>query len=158
MSVFPVIAITEPVFSEKLFANATALSRFSSVKQSAISASTPFAEPVPSANVLISEMLPRITEKCMLSRSLNAVSVLKCDAPTPTGSKTTGWQSSLAFLPAASIEEIVRELSVPMFMQSPSHADVISAASLSSSAIIGDAPHAKSIFAQSLTVTKFVIL
>ena len=48
---------------------------------------------------------------------------------------------------------IVRLLSVPMLILRPAHTLVISATSALSSAMIGDAPHASTIFAQSLTVT-----
>ena len=86
-------------------------------------------------------------------RSRRAVSVRSRDAPAPTGSRTTGCPSSFALLPAMSIDSTVRLLSVPMFIFRPPHIDVISAASSLSSAIIGDAPQAMTMFAQSFTVT-----
>ena len=90
MSIAPVMAMTAPVFSAKALANATALSRFSSLTLSATSASTPLVVPLPEARVLTSEMLPRMTVNLTSSRSFCAVSVLSFDAPAPTGSSTTG--------------------------------------------------------------------
>ena len=101
----------------------------------------------------ISEILPRITVNLTSSRSFNAVFVLSADAPAPTGSRTAGWLRLFAFLPAANIDGIVLELSVPIFILSPPQIEVISSASPISSDIMGEPPHASKILAQSFTVT-----
>ena len=152
-SIAPVIAIIAPVFLENSCAKRTTSLIFSFVTLSAIFASTPFVVPLPKASVLISEIFPRITENWISSKSFRAVCVLSVEAPTPTGSKTTGWWSSLAFFPAISMDSIVRELSVPILILRPVQMEVISATSSWSSAIIGEAPQARTTLAQSLTVT-----
>ena len=82
----PVMAIILPDFLAKSFINLIPSSRFSSVTVSAISASTPLVLPLPSANVLISEILPRITSNFNCSINFIAVLVLSSLAPAPTGS------------------------------------------------------------------------
>ena len=153
MSIAPVIAITAPVSRANAFANLTASARFASVTLSATSASTPLVVPLPEAMVFISEMFPRMTENFTSRTRPSAVSVRRLDAPAPTGSRTTGCPSSFALLPAMCIDSIVRLFSVPILILRPEHTLVISATSALSSAMIGDAPHASAIFAQSLTVT-----
>ena len=149
----PVIAITAPASFANAFANATASSRFSFVTRSAISASTPFVVPVPTASVLISEIFPRTTANFTSLKSVFAVSVLSVEAPTPTGSSTVGWPSSFARFPAIFMDSIVRLFKVPILILRPAQIVWISATSSASSAMIGDAPQARTIFAQSLTVT-----
>ena len=153
ISIAPVTATTAPVLAEKSFTNWHTLSRFSSATTSAESASTPFVVPLPAARVFISEIFPRMTANLTSFKSFKAVSVLSFEAPAPTGSRTTGSPSPLAFFPAASIDGMVRLLSVPMLILRPLHKAVISSTSAISSDIIGEPPQASRIFAQSFTVT-----
>ena len=81
------------------------------------------------------------------------VSFLSADAPAPTGSSTTGTPARLALCPAKIMESTVRAFSVPMFNTSACAMAAISPASAASSAIIGDAPTASTMFATSFTVT-----
>ena len=141
------------LFFANSFANATVLSTFSSVTASAASASTPFVVPFPSAKVFISEMFPRITVSSSSSISRIDVSVRRALAPAPTGSKSMGCPSSLAFFPAVNIPSMVRSFNVPILIFSPPQIAVISATSLGSSDMIGLAPQANSTFATSFTVT-----
>ena len=85
--------------------------------------------------------------------SRRAVSVRRWDAPAPTGSSTTGRPSRWAVWPARSMEGMVRLFRVPMFRFSPAHREVMSSTSAASSAMMGDAPQASTMLAQSLTVT-----
>ena len=153
ISIAPVTAITDPVLSANFFTNATASSRLSSVTRSAISASTPFVVPVPTTSVLISEIFPRITVNFTVFKSSLAVDVRSIDAPTPTGSSTAGCPSSLARAPAIFMDSMVRLFSVPILILRPAQIVWISATSSLSSAMIGEAPQARTMFAQSLTVT-----
>ena len=59
----------------------------------------------------------------------------------------------VARLPARNIDSIVRLLSVPMLMFNPPQIVVISSTSLWSSDMMGDAPQASTMLAQSFTVT-----
>ena len=133
--------------------NLTASERFSSVTASLTSASTPLVVPVPLAMVFISDILPRITENCTSSISLNVVSVRSAEAPAPTGSSITGCPSRAASFPASIMDAIVLSLRVPMLIARALQIAVISFTSRMSSAIIGAAPAASKMFAQSLTVT-----
>ena len=116
-------------------------------------ASTPFVSDSNPAINFISDIFPRKTLIFISSRILLVVSFLNDDAPAPTGSSTTGIFNSLAFFPDAIIDSIVLSFKVPIFITSAEAIDVISADSFKSSAIIGDAPIARSILAQSFTVT-----
>ena len=87
----------------------------------------------------------------MINRAV--VSLRSADAPAPTGSSTTGTPAWLARLPASTIDSTVRALSVPMFKTSAPAMEAMSPASAISSAMMGDAPTANTIFATSLTVT-----
>ena len=153
MSMAPVTAMTAPVRAAKDLAKATARSRVSSVILSDASASTPLVVPLPTASVRISEMLPRMTVGFISRSSRRAVSVRRWDAPAPTGSSTTGRPSRWAVWPARSMEGMVRLFRVPMFRFSPAHREVMSSTSAASSAMMGDAPQASTMLAQSLTVT-----
>ena len=149
----PDMAITAPVCRAKALTKATASIRVSSVTRSATSASTPLVVPRPLANVLISDTLPRITLKGISSSSRKAVAVRSREAPAPTGSSTTGCPRAAARLPAFSMAGMVRWFNVPMLMLVPAQRVLISSASSTSSAIMGDAPQASRMLAQSLTVT-----
>ena len=153
MSMAPVTATTAPVRAANALANATVLSSVSSVTLSAVSASTPFVVPLPAASVRISEMLPRMTVNFTSRRRRSAVSVRRWEAPAPTGSSTTGRPSRLAVCPASSMEGMVRLFNVPMLRFSPAHSEMMSSTSAASSAMMGDAPQARTMLAQSLTVT-----
>ena len=59
----------------------------------------------------------------------------------------------MAFLPASSILVTVRLFSVPMLIFSPPQMAVISSTSAASSAMMGEAPQASTMLAQSFTVT-----
>ena len=85
--------------------------------------------------------------------SRRAVSRRKREAPTPTGSSTTGMPRALAVRPQASSAGMVVRCSVPRFSTSPAARAVISGASSGSSAMMGEAPQASSRLAQSLAVT-----
>lgn len=102
---------------------------------------------------MISEMLPRITVNFTSLSRRKAVSVRRRDAPAPTGSSTTGWPSWFAFLPASSMLVMVRLFRVPMLMFRPPQMVVMSSTSAASSAMMGEAPQASTMLAQSFTVT-----
>ena len=119
--------------------------------------STPRTQPFIPVIELISPALPFKTAISSFSRRFITVSVLRRVAPAPTGSRTTGTPFSFADLPASSIESTWGPFSVPIFKTSASAAAAISAASLLSDIITGDAPAEIVMFAQSLTVTMFVI-
>ena len=93
-----------------------------------------------------------MTVKRISSISLHAVSVRSLDAPAPTGSSTTGRPSAFAFFPARNMPSTMA-FSVPMLIFKALLIAVISSTSDASSAIVGDAPQASRIFAQSLAVT-----
>jgi hypothetical protein len=103
--------------------------------------------------VLISAILPRIMLNEIAFMSSATLFFRKDVAPTPTGSRTTGIPFVFAALPASTIEARVRSFAVPIFKTSASQMPTISATSSISSAIIGEAPMAKTTLAQSLTVT-----
>ncbi len=103
ISTFPVIPTTHEYLLEINFAILTA-SFFSST----IAVSTPLVEALNPARNEISDKLPRITSIFTCERISCTVLFRSADAPAPTGSKTTGILSSLAFLPAIIIEAIVR--------------------------------------------------
>ena len=142
------IAATQLYFAAVFFATETG-SFFSSASE----VSTPFVETSSPARYDISERFPLSMLIFTFSSIRFAVSFLKFDAPAPTGSKTTGTPSSLAFFPAATIDSTVLALRVPMFITRAFEIEVISAASAISSAMIGEAPMARMQFATSFTVT-----
>ena len=152
------MAITAPVLALSPFAKSITLSIFSSVTLSAASASTPFAEPLPVAINLISDILPLITENFTLPSSSKSTSFLFFAAPAPTGSRTTGCPIALFLFPALSMASTRPSSILPMFITNPLHAPVISSTSSGCCAIVGEPPHARVILAQSLAVTIFDIL
>ena len=102
---------------------------------------------------MISEMLPRMTVNFTSRSRRLAVSVRSWEAPAPTGSSTTGCPSRLAFFPASSMLVMVRLFRVPMLMFRPPQLVVMSSTSAASSAMMGEAPQASTMLAQSFTVT-----
>ena len=109
--------------------------------------------PLPSASVLISEILPRMTVNLIFSISSTAVFVRRADAPAPTGSSSTTWPRAFAFAPARNMPSMLRWFSVPMLMFRPPQIDVMSSTSSGSSDMIGLPPQASRMLATSLTVT-----
>ena len=107
-------------------------------------------------NARISDILPLITDSFISEIICFEASFLSVVAPTPTGSNITGIPTSLAFFPALSIASTDSACKVPMFISSADENETTSSTSRLSSAIIGDAPEARIIFAQSLIVTVFV--
>ncbi len=94
-----------------------------------ISASTPFVIKEPRARLLISEILPLITEKLMSFSNLFDVSVLSLEAPVPTGSKRVGWFNSFDLSPAKNMDSMVLLFRVPILMFRPEQILVISSTS-----------------------------
>ena len=76
-----------------------------------------------------------------------ADSVRSLVAPDPTGSRTIGIFSSLAFFPAISMESTQGMVRVPMFSTKAPANDTISSTSSGAWAITGEAPQAKRAFA-----------
>lgn len=92
----------------------------------------------------------------MLKRSSPfAVDLLNPVAPTPTGSKTTGFLLKLAHFPAASIPSL--SVTVPKLMRRPPGILARSSCSASAVAIMGLAPKANVAFALWLMTTLLVI-
>ena len=63
----------------------------------------------------ISEALPRTTETPVWARMALAAPVLSFVAPEPTGSRTMGLPSCVAFFPAVSMAATQESVRVPMF-------------------------------------------
>ena len=85
--------------------------------------------------------------------SCRAAPARKAEAPAPTGSNTTGTPIALACRPAASMAGTRPACRVPRLRVSPRLREVISAASSGASAMMGEAPAASRMLAQSLAVT-----
>ena len=142
-----------PVWVLTFRARSVCQRRLPSVLRASRFASTPLVVPIPSARYAISEILPLMTSKRTSRSNIAAVSLRKREAPTPTGSNTTGRPSLLASFPAASMDCTVRSLSVPMFSTSAEQCPTICSTSRKSSAMMGEPPKASVMLAQSLTVT-----
>ena len=135
-----------PVWVLTFRARSVCQRRLPSVLRASRFASTPLVVPIPSARYAISEILPLMTSKRTSRSNIAAVSLRKREAPTPTGSNTTGRPSLLASFPAASMDCTVRSLSVPMFSTSAEQCPTICSTSRKSSAIMnGDTPKATQI-------------
>ena len=151
----PETAITEPVRCEKERTISRDDRRFSSVTTSKTLASTPLPAAVSPARPRISEAFPRMTAKWISERSRPADSRRSAVPPAATGSKITGLPSRLACFPAsimASVSSIA-----PMLHTRASAPVTASAASRMSWAMVGEAPEASRMLAQSFTVTKLVM-
>ena len=112
----------------------------------------------PTASVLISEIFPRITVNFTVLRVRLPSMSRSVDALTPTGSALPDVPAHWPAFPRSSWDSRWYGCSAYDIDTEACADRWISATSSLSSAMIGEAPQARTIFAQSLTVTWFVIL
>ena len=154
-SITPDTAMMAPVFCARSEISSTDCDKFSAVMASQAATSTPLPRLICPASARISEALPRMAVKRTSSSSLADNSRRSAVPPAATGSRTTGIRNSLARFPAK-IMESTKSIA-PRLQTSPSAPATASSTSRISCAMVGEAPAASRIFAQSLTVTKLVM-